>query len=73
MRGVVFGSSLQVHRQFPGLCHIELQVVQLTTCYKVIGDSPELSLIPSTDTFKYDRIIREHLKVTDSRGLWCRW
>lgn len=30
---------LQDHHQFPGLCHIELQVVQLTRCDAVIDQS----------------------------------
>lgn len=57
----------QGHHQFSGPCHIEMQVVQLNPCDKVIDDSAKASLIPSTDASNYGPNIRELVKVT---GLW---
>ncbi|KAL7849955.1 hypothetical protein SRHO_G00193040 [Serrasalmus rhombeus] len=53
----------QVHHQFLCLCHIELQVVPLAPCDKVLHRCPVLILFTLADTSNYCRVIRKLLKV----------
>ena len=54
----------QILNQFLRLCHVELHMVLLTPCDKVVHSSPLLILITSADTSNYGRVIRK-LKTAD--------
>ena len=55
--------SPQIHHKVFGLCYVELQVVQLTPCDKVVHHSSVLSLLTLADTSNYSRVIRKLLKM----------
>ena len=54
--------SHQIHHQLLSLCCVELQVVQLTPCDKVVDHSPVFSLLLA-DTSNNSRVIRKLLRL----------
>ena len=50
--------SAQINHRLFGFCCVELHVVQLTPCNKVIHHSPVFSLITLADKSNYSRVTK---------------